>query len=281
MSKISILEIYDIETNQRRVVREFPGVIEAPNWLSDGDTLLYNSDGHMYRYSLSRDEISPIDTGIFTHCNNDHVVSADNRWLCFSCHPGEHGSASQIYMMPLAGGEIRRVTKIGPSYLHGISFDGNELTYCAFRNDVIDIYTLPSAGGDEKRLTDGVGYNDGPEYSPDDRHIWFNSTREGLMQVYRMDRDGGDLTRMTHTDDNEWFPHVSPDMKKVVYLTFKKGDLEPHQHLPDKHVELWLMDYDGGNNRKLTELYGGQGTINVNSWAPDSKRFAFVSYRYE
>ena len=173
------------------------------------------------------------------------------------------------------------MTENTPSFLHGISFDGREMAYCAFRDKQVDIYTIPVEGGVERCLTDGKGYNDGPEYSPDDRHIWFNSTRNGLMQVFRMNRDGSELTQMTDSESNNWFPHVSPDGRQVVYLTFRKGDLEPWQHLPDKQVELWLMDIDGGNKRKLTDVFGGQGTINVNSWNQDSRRFAFVSYRYD
>ena len=285
MSQHSILEIFDMETGERKTVREFDRIIEAPNWLSDGDTILYNAGGRIWRYSLSRDQEEPVDTGACVSCNNDHVLSPDHRFLAVSCasDPAD-GLSSQIYILPIEGGQPRQVTETAPSFLHGWSVK-NELAYCAFRPDPadgqnrIDVYAIPASGGPEVRLTDGVGYNDGPEYSPDGAHIWFNSTRSGLMQVWRMDRDGGNLTRMTHTDSNCWFPHLSPDGKTVVYLVFRKGDLEPWEHLPDKQVELWAMDADGGNGRKLLDLFGGQGTINVNSWAPDGKRFAFVSYR--
>ena len=64
----------------------------------------------------------------------------------------------------------------------------------------------------------------------------------------------------------------------MVYLTYRVGDLEPGQHLPDKQVDLRLIPSSGGEPRIVAELFGGQGTINVNSWAPDSRRIAFVSY---
>lgn len=284
MSKNSILEIYDMETGERRAVREFDRIIEAPNWLLDGDTILYNAQGRIWRYSLSRNREELVDTGGCVCCNNDHVPSPDNRFLAVSCSPDPaDGLSSQIYILPLTGGEPRQVTVNAPSFLHGWSV-GGELAYCAFRpgpsdgQNRIDIYAIPESGGPEVRLTDGQGYNDGPEYSPDGRHIWFNSTRSGLMQIWRMDRDGRNLTRMTHTDSNCWFPHLSPDGKTVVYLVFRKGDLEPWEHLPDKQVELWAMGAGGEDPRKLLDLFGGQGTINVNSWSPDGKRFAFVSY---
>ena len=102
------------------------------------------------------------------------------------------------------------------------------------------------------------------------------------MQLWRMKADGSEQEQMTFDEDrNAWFGHVSPDGKQVVYITYKKGDLEPNQHLANKNVELRLMPASGGTPKTIVQLFGGQGTINVNSWSPDSKRFAFVSYRLE
>jgi Tol biopolymer transport system component len=84
---------------------------------------------------------------------------------------------------------------------------------------------------------------------------------------------------MTFDEDrNSWFPHLSPDGKNVVYIAYRKGDLEPHEHLRYKHVEIRMIPATGGEPQTLVKLFGGQGTFNVNSWAPDSKRFAFVSF---
>ena len=72
---------------------------------------------------------------------------------------------------------------------------------------------------------------------------------------------------MTFDDDmNSWFPHISPDLKKVVYVAYHKGDLEPGEHLPDKSVEIRILPAEGGEPKTLLKLFGGQGTINVNSW---------------
>ena len=173
------------------------------------------------------------------------------------------------------------MTPNAPSYLHGWSPDGAELAYCAFREHggrrEVDIYAIPAAGGEEVRLTDG-GFNDGPEYSPDGRHIWFNSTRSGLMQIWRMNRDGSEPTRMTFTERNNWFGHVSPDGRRVAYLSYGRDDLEPAEHLPNMPVELWIMNADGSQPRRLASFFGGQGSVNVNSWAADSRHLAFVSY---
>ncbi|MCB0043469.1 MAG: PD40 domain-containing protein, partial [Caldilinea sp.] len=76
-----------------------------------------------------------------------------------------------------------------------------------------------------------------------------------------------------------WFPHVSPDGAWVAYIAYGKDDVAPGDHPANKHVELRLVPAAGGDSRTIAQLFGGQGTINVNSWAPDSRTLAFVSYR--
>lgn len=281
----SILEIYDVEKGTRTVVKEFDGMhIEAPNWTMDGKWLVFNSRGRLYKISPDNPtEPILINTEFAGACNNDHVLSFDGKSIAIS-HGTKEDRRSRVYTLPIEGGTPRLITPLAPSYLHGWSPDGKWLAYCAFRdnNKIQDIYVIPAEGGEEIRLTTAEGLDDGPEYSPDGKYIWFNSVRTGLMQVWRMKADGSEQTQMTFDEQsNAWFPHVSPDGKLVAYLIYHKGDLEPHQHVANKNVELRLMSAEGGEYKTVVKLFGGQGTINVNSWAPDSKRFAFVSYRLE
>ena len=253
-------------------------MIEAPNWTNDGKYLVYNSKGHMYTYELATGDIQETDTGIAIDCNNDHVLSSDNTQLAVSHHTSDDAK-SRIYILPFGGGEPRLITEKAPSYLHGWSPDGERLAYCAERNGQYDIYTISVNGGQETQLTDLPGLDDGPEYSPDGQHIWFNSTRTGLMQVWRMETDGSNPTHIVQEDANCWFPHVSPDGKWVVYIVYAKGDVSPGAHPPNKNVELRLIPAEGGESKTIAKLFGGQGTINVNSWSPDNHTLAFVSYR--
>jgi Tol biopolymer transport system component len=179
----------------------------------------------------------------------------------------------------MSGGIPKLVTEKGPSYLHGWSPDGKRLAYCAERGGQYDIYTISVDGGEETQLTNLPGLDDGPEYSHDGKHIWFNSTRTGLMQVWRMEADGANPTHMVDEESNCWFPHVSPDGKWVVYIAYKKGDVDAGDHPANKHVELRLIPAEGGTAKTIVSLFGGQGTINVNSWSPDNRTIAFVSYR--
>ena len=276
---VCVLEIYDVENDSRTVVAEFPFKIEAPNWTTNGKWLIYNSEGLLYRISPDgRTGPELIPTGDVKVCNNDHCLSFDGKMIGISSGTPEDWR-SHIYVCPVDGGEPVEVTPVGPSYLHGWSPDGGTLVYCAERDGEFDVYSIPSEGGTETRLTDSPGLDDGPEFTPDGQWIWFNSVRTGLMQLFRMRPDGGEQQQMTFDRDrNSWFAHVSPDGSTVAYITYRKGDLEPGEHLPGKDVELRLMPSEGGEPRTVVSLYGGQGTINVNSWAPDSKRFAFVSY---
>lgn len=278
----SILEIYDITAGRRTIVKEFPYLIEAPDWTPDGKHLIYNSEGLIYK--LPADffgEPELIDTGFATRCNNDHLVSPDGRLMAIS-HRSLPDGRPTIFVLPDEGGEPKQVTPSLPSYMHGWSPDGKMLTYCANRNGEMDVYTISIDGTNETRLTTSEGLNDGPEYSPDGKYIWFNSVRTGLMQIWRMKTDGSEQTQITFDDDsNSWFPHLSPDGKNVVYIAYRKGDLEPHEHLRYKNVEIRMIPATGGEPQTLVKLFGGQGTFNVNSWAPDSKRFAFVSFSIE
>ena len=282
METVSLLNIFDTVTGQTCTLRRFEGVIEAPNWIHGQNKLLYNSGGRIYTCDVATGAVERVETGECTGCNNDHVIAPGEELFAVS-HGGviDGEYVSKIYILPIGGGEPRLVTPNSPSYLHGWSPDGKELAYCAFREHggktEVDIYTIPAAGGEEVRRTFG-GFNDGPEYTPDGKYIWFNSTRSGLMQLWRLPLDGGEPEQMTFNERNNWFAHISPDGQKVVYLSYRKGDLKPEEHLPDKDVELWIMDADGGSARPILSLFGGQGTINVNSWSADSRRFAFVRY---
>lgn len=275
---ISILKTYDMETGQIEVLQRFPFLIEAPNWTPDGKALIFNSLGKMVRYDLSSGQTATIPTGDADDCNNDHVLSPDGMKLGIS-HVAHEVGLSRVYVVDSTGGEPVLITPQAPSYLHGYSPDGQELAYCAERGGEFDVYTVPVGGGEEKRLTTAPGLNDGPEYDPDGEHIWFNSVRSGLMQVWRMKRDGSEQTQMTFDEQyNAWFPHVSPNGQWVVMVAYHKGDVKPAEHLPHKQVAIRLMDRNGGELRTIIELFGGQGTMNVNSWSPDSRKFAFVTY---
>lgn len=271
----STLEVVPIASGDRRVVYHTQGRIEAPNWSPDGSYLLYNSGGRLYKLPVEGGEPEMIDTGFATRANNDHGISPDGTQLVISDQSQGDGQ-SRVYVLPIDGGTPRRVTALGPSYWHGISPDGQTLAFVGQRNGDYDIYTIPMDGGDETQLTTAPGLDDGPDYSPDGQYIYFNSVRTGTMQLYRMKADGSEQEQLTFDAYNDWFPHPSPDGQWIVFLSYEP-DVEGHPQNQD--VMLRLMPVGGGEIQVLAKLFGGQGTINVPSWSPDSQRVAFVSYR--
>jgi Tol biopolymer transport system component len=270
----STLEIVSIASKDRRVVHHTKDRIEAPNWTPDGKSLIFNRGGRLYRLAIAGGQPQPIDTGKYIRCNNDHGISPDGTRLAISDQTGDDNS--RIYVLPITGGVPKLITPLAPSYWHGWSPDGKTLAYCAERNGQFDVYTISAAGGDETRLTTAAGLDDGPEYSPDGQYIYFNSERTGLMQIWRMKPDGSHQEQVTSDGYNNWFAHPSPDGKWIVLLSYPKG---VKGHPENQDVMLRLMAAGGGEIQVLAKLFGGQGTINVPSWSPDSKNVAFISYQ--
>ena len=273
---ISKLETIDIITCSRKTIYEAEEHFEAPNWSLDGKYLIFNQNGRLYRLFLLSPVPKLIDTDFAVRCNNDHGISPQGDKLVLS-HSDNKSGKSLIYTLPINGGTPMLITKNGPSYWHGWSPDGKKLAYCAARNGNYDVYTIPTKGGKEKRLTNTPGLDDGPDYSPDGNYIYFNSVRTGIMQIWRMDANGSNQQQITFDKYNDWFPHPSPDGKWVVFLSYI-DEVDPGSHPPFKQVMLRMINTDGGEPIVLTDLFGGQGTINVPSWSPDSQRIAFVSY---
>jgi len=280
----STLETISVDSTDRRVVYHAEGRFEAPNWARDGSYFLFNRNGHLEKLPANSGKPEVLDTGPANRLNNDHGISPDGTMLAFSDNSqetklpaGKTGHDSLVYVMPITGATPRRLTLNAPSYWHGWSPDGKTLAFVGQRNGDFDVYTIPVAGGEETRLTTAKGLDDGPEYSPDGRYIYFNSERTGHMQIWRMKADGSDQEQVFSDEYNNWFPHISPDGKWMVFLTYEKDVIG---HPENKDVMLRLMSLSDKKITVLAKLFGGQGTINVPSWSPDSTSVAFVSYQF-
>ncbi len=275
------LETMNVFDGKRKVIYEKPDRFEAPNWMPDGRKLLFNMDGSLYTIPVSGGEIEKLNTGFANKINNDHGISFNGKLLAISNQKeGKTGGGSAVYVLPLGGGDPKLITGDTPSYWHGWAPDNKEVIYVAQRNGkkIYNIYKNSVSGGKEVALTNiGPGEHvDGCEYSPDGKYIYYNGSHTGTMHLWRMNPDGSGREQLTSDKYYDWFPHVSPDGKWIAFISFPP-DIEKNDHPSYKRVILRLMPSSGGEPRVIAYLYGGQGTINVPSWSPDSKQIAFVS----
>lgn len=283
--QISSLVVVDIKDRSKRIVLETDRLIEAPNWTPDGEWLIVNGQGALYRIAADGSgDLERIPVAGVSGVNNDHVLSPDGKRLYFSAE-------GHLYCVPIEGGDARRVSNVHPEeqhysyWLHGVSPDEQTLAYVSVEPEGDrprarrNLATIPAAGGPDHQITTGVNDFDGPEYSPDGKWLYYNSEemahRPGHSQIFRMALDGTNRQQLTDDERVNWFPHLTPDGTSFVYISYDPGTIT---HPADLPVELRLLLATGGEPETVVTMFGGQGTLNVNSWAPDSRRFAFVAY---
>ncbi len=274
------VHIHDAVTGEDVVIHESSEVLlEAPNWSLDGGSLLLNGDGALWSLApvvgaapqrIDHESLPPI--------NNDHVLDPDGEHIFLST--GDR----HIYRAALSGGPVRRVTSDEGTwhFLHGVSPDGARLAYVrlASFDEPGRLAVIPASGGASSIVETGAASIDGPEWSPDGEWIYFNSEqwadRPGHAQLARVPDAGGLVERLVASDTVDWFPHLAPDARTAVYIEFPTGTLGHPADLPVSLVVVATDDWTTPLRR--IPMPGGQGTINVNSWSPDSRRFAYVSY---
>jgi Tol biopolymer transport system component len=267
------LYVVDVTSGEHRLVFSSAEILfEAPNWTPDGN-LIVNGNGRLFRVN---DGLEEIELGGVPAVNNDHVVSPDGRTVYVSADDGH------LYAVPIEGGPGRRVTnERGPGfhhYLHGVSPDGRTLAYIGLENRdgrrITNVWTIPSVGGADVQVTNDEFADDGSEYSPDGKWIYFNSERAGHAQLFRIAVGSGEVEQLTDDERVNWFPHPAPDGSAIVYVSFPHGTEGHPADIDD--VRLRVLTADGV--RELAKLFGGQGTMNVPSWSPNSTQFAYVAY---
>jgi Tol biopolymer transport system component len=281
--------IYDMHDSSSHLVYTADTIWEAPNWSPDGKYLIANSGGGIYKFVLKQDGTAEPQRLALTddyRCNNDKALSPDGQKLAFSASTAA-SKGSQVFLADADGNKVKLMASQSPSYFHGWSPDNKTLAFVAQRNGSgqYDIYAMPAAGGPETQLTSNIHQDDGPDYSPDGKWIYINSDRSGKQAIWRFPATGAghndEKAQMVVNDALEdWFPHISPDGKKMVYIGYPAGT--PTHNPRTVHIELKLAEVNRGKvsapKQTLVEAIGGQGTMNVNSWAPDSMRFAYVTY---
>ena len=272
----STLQTISVDDSARRatVLLSERGHSMAPNWSRDGKTIVFTRDGRIDTIPATGGTAQPLDVGNLTSCSGSHGSSPDGKWFALSCATPDRADR-RVFIVPAGGGAPRQLTE-NTGYFHSWSPDGKTILYTRGTKAGLTIYAISVVGGPETPLSRGTGVDDDPDYSPDGKYIYFNSDRWGGNQLARMRPDGSQVEQVTFDEFKNWTPHPSPDGKSIVFLSY---DPSVTTHAANKDIALRILSLADGKVRTLVNLVGGDGTMNVANWSPDSKNITFVSYQ--
>lgn len=248
---------------------------DAPIWSRDGKRILFTRNGKLATVAAEGGPVREFAIDA-ERCSGSHGFSPDGKWLAATCNKaGSH--EAHIYLVPAEGGKARQLTQLPGAYFHSWSPDGKTILFTRMEpGGALNIHAIAATGGEERALTAGKGVSDDPDYSADGAWIYFNSDRAGgPMQIWRMRADGAGAEPVTRDERNNWTPHPSPDGKRLLMLSYAP---EEKGHPGNRPVALRLLDLGTGALRTLIETTGGNGTDNVNNWAPDGEHMVWANF---
>ncbi len=155
------------------------------------------------------------------------------------------------------------------------AYDGSmtEAEKVRFEHDpavMLDLYRMKIDGSRVERLTDVLGYDGGPFFSPDGKRICFR--RFGLdgatAEIMTINADGSDAKRLTKMGALSWAPYYHPSGKYLIFATNEHGFA---------NFELYLIDVEGRSKPvRVTDTAGFDG---LPVFSPDGKQLAWTSNR--
>ena len=179
-----------------------------PAWSPDGSKLAFTStrDGNAEIYIMNRDG-----SGV-QRLTNHPMIDVTPTWsptgtqLAFT---SDRTGTPQIYIINADGTQLQQITR--ETYCDRPTWSPaplNEIAYSARSGAGNIIKVFDFATRSTRALTDNIGNNESPAFSPNGRHIAFVSSRAGKEQIFTIHRDGSGLRQITRTGTNR-YPHWS------------------------------------------------------------------------
>lgn len=262
-------------------IRQRNGIVEYLRFEDEGHGLAKRANqitayervvAFLERYVLQRDrEMKPaasplrIEDLVKTFSVSAPAISPDGRWIAFSSN---RAGNSDIYIMPAAGGEWKRLTfspeaEVGPQW----SPDGTKLLYSADvgGDEVYDLYLISAEGGDPVNLTKTPDIDERSYlWSPDGTKIAFTGAKRAeTYDLYLMSADGRDRQQLTATPGPESLASWSPDGRWLAFT----------RRTDPRYSEGYLLSLEDRQERKLN--LPAQANNSLGSFSPDGTKLVF------
>ena len=300
------------ETHLRHVKQLTFGGQNAEAYFSyDGRRLIFMSTREPYQcdqiFVMNTDgsELHLVSTGKgrttcgYFYPDGTHLLYSSTHLAGDACPPRpdySHGyvwaiySAYQIYYATDEGKIIKSLTT-GPGYNAEatLSTDGKKIVFTSSRDGDLDIYTMNADGTEVRRLTDTLGYDGGPFFSPDGNWIVYRAHHpktdseithyksllaQGLvepneMDLYVMRADGSNQQQITKLPGASFAPSFFLDSQRIIFAS-------NYEHPTTSQFELYTIGRDGSGLERVT-FAGGFNAFP--QFSPDGKKLVFVSNR--
>jgi Tol biopolymer transport system component/DNA-binding winged helix-turn-helix (wHTH) protein len=282
-SETALFTISAYGEGERKLISFNQGAERRISWSPDGKFLAF-ADGDknqrsrgsaIFQLALDTHDKRALTSPPPEYSDEGPAFSPDGHTLAFVRGPNsDTGSKFDLYVVPVSGGEPRRLTFgdnvfwTGPTWTE----DGREIVFSSKRTGSSALWRIPVAGGKPRRLE--VGSDDSIEPSISRQGHRLAYMRFPLdVNVYRIvlpdTKNPGNspapapFLASTRRDANA---QLSPDGKKVAFESDRSGSSQ----------EIWVCDIDGSNCAPVTSF----GTwTRMPRWSPDGKRIVCEATR--
>jgi TolB protein len=205
--------LYNIETGQREIVGNFPGMSFSPRFSPDGQRVIMS----LQQGSNSNIFVMDLRSKATTRLTDTQAIdtapsySPDGNKICFE---SDRGGRQQIYVMPSTGGQAQRISFGDGSYSTPVwSPTGEWIAFTKQTSDAFAIGVMKPDGTGERILTSGF-HNEGPTFSPNGRVIMFFRDPGGTSgpSLFSIDISGRADQRVptpNYGSDPAWSPLLS------------------------------------------------------------------------